>query len=211
MLTSSRSGGVAAKSSMPIVAAKKKLDAMTNQFKATDDDLRMLHALCASPALTVEYLRKSLEVKPDAPFTVLRGYYALHHLAANVCATGEMVDLLVAANPSAVCAADELQRTPLHWYCSNRSVEERGVRAMVWAKAVVRRSADEMERALDSAARVCAERLAAQEELLAGLSVRIVDAVCGDAAPSDIEALQEERADAVRALRVRESLRCSLA
>ena len=200
MLTSSRSGGVAAKSSMPIVAAKKKLDAMTNQFKATDDDLRMLHALCASSALTVEYLRKSLEVKPDAPFTVLRGYYALHHLAANVCATGEMVELLVAANPSAVCAADELQRTPLHWYCSNRSVEERGVRAMVWAKAVVRRSADEMERTLDSAARVCAERLAAQEELLAGLSVRIVDAVCGDAAPSDIDALKEERADAVRAL-----------
>ena len=97
----------------------------------TRQALRNLHALCASPIVSVHYLTLSVAENPAGLFEVARNFHPLHHLAANPHATGEMVAYLVGANPLAVLASDDMRRTPLHWLCASRSADLEGIAAMV--------------------------------------------------------------------------------
>ena len=173
-------------------AAAKWKEVSATYLLPTPDDLRSLHALCASPAVSVDYLKQSLAMKPAGAQNVLRGYYALHHLAANFCANGEMIEVLVQANPYAVCEVDELKRTPLHWLCRSLSVDTRGLRAMVNAKATV-----DSCNGLDFQREVI-EAIEALAVSLADVDARIIEAVCSSSAVAVLETLKLERTALVR-------------
>ena len=117
--------------------AAKKYKIVRERNLPTDDDLRSLHALCASPIVSCDYLARSLAVNPAGPGQARRGFLPLHHLASNPHASGKMIALLVKADPRAVAAKDEMRRTPLQWLCSSSGVDAVGLSSMVKATVPV--------------------------------------------------------------------------